>query len=148
MKKIAIISLAVVLILIPVLAMNCGSNGDNTNLDIKSPQGKIKWIETQPLVSSYSESRSADEAYAVTIGGELALIGNDTVEMYSVIIRLYNSSDGVVDDDIDDRSLGDPVFSPTSHYTTSFTKYFAEDVVRYEVFVTDSEGTEYACVTD
>ena len=149
MKRIAVIGLAVVLVLFPTLAMNCGGGGDSENLDIKNPEGKIKWIETQPLVCSYSQDRSADEAYGVSVGGELERVTNDTVTVFSVIIRLYNSSGEVVSDMIDDYAWKDGFsFSTYSHWDWSFTVYYAQEVVRYDVFVTDSQGNEYICLRD
>jgi len=143
MRRIAVVGLAVILALFPALAMSCGGDGDGGGP--KSPEGQMIWTETQEFACTFSPDRAEEEAYEVTVGGELKNRSEDTVEVWAVIIRLYNRDGGVVADEIDDRAWA-PEFTPTMHYDWSFTRYYAQEVVRYDVLVTDSTGKKYVCI--
>jgi len=149
MKRIAVISLAVVLVLFPTLAMNCGGGGDSENLE-----GKTKWTETEPLTCSYDPPPagyvSVSGDYKVTFTGHAQNVSKDKLELVSVIVRLYNSADEVVGERISNPNpLGSYETRPNQIFCSlGGYEYYAQEVVRYDVFVTDSQGNEYICLRD
>jgi len=143
MKRIAVISLAVALVLFPTLAMNCGSGGGSENLE-----GKIKWIETEPLTCLYDPGQSWEGDYQVAMYGEMENVSKHKLKVFSAVFRLYNSAGEVVGEQIFGYE-GYPEVRPNQIFSSpGFTLYYAEEVVRYDVFVTDSQGKEYICLRD
>ena len=143
MKRQALICLIVILILIPAMIVNCSSDGS------VSLENNVNWTETTyPFNCTYEpppEGYINDGGdYKVNLGGQVRNTSNGTVEISSVIFRLYNSAGKIVLEKIFDGCK----LESNQHSSVGFEEQIEEEVVRYEVFVTDSEGTEYSCATD
>jgi len=134
-----ILGLAVVLALLPALAMSCGGGADVENLE-----GKIEWTENYPSVYLFSQSGPPEKAYKVYVSGQATNVTKDSLKVFSAVIKLYNSAGEIVGQQTFDRSYS-PTFGPGDVIHWSFTHHCAERVVHYDVIVTDSQGKEYAC---
>jgi len=149
MKRIIVISIAVVLALLPALAMSCSGGGDSKDLE-----GKIKWTETAPFFScSYDPPPTGyvnvNGDYKVTLYGQVQNVSKDKLELVSVIRRLYNSADEMVGEVVTNPNpLGCYEIHPAQHTWMGFTENYPQEVVSYDVFVTDIDGNEYLCLRD
>ena len=139
MKRIAVVSLAVVLALLPALAMNCGGGAN-----VESLEGKIEWIENYPSTYLYSQSGPPEKAYKVYVSGQATNLSKDRLNVPSLIIRLYNSAGEKLYEEIFDRSWSSDLY-PGNALGMNFSQYLSEGVTHYDVIVTDSQGKEYVC---
>jgi hypothetical protein len=134
-----ILGLAVVLALLPALAMSCGGGANVENLE-----GKIEWTENYPSTYLYSQSGPPEQAYKLYVSGQATNVSKDKLKVFSFVIKLYNYAGEKVGEQTFDQSYS-PAVSPGGVIHWSFTHYYAERIVRYDVIVTDSQGKEYAC---
>ena len=147
MKRIVFIGLAVIFMLISLLAVNCGNDS------LESLEGNIKWTETTlPFSCTYDPPPTGyvnpDGDYKVAVGGQLENIANGKVSVFSAIFRLYNSADEVVGEKVFNLvESGEPrELVSNQHTNIGFEQNYTEEIVRYDVLVTDSDGNEYLCV--
>jgi len=128
-------------------------------------EAKIKWIESpyNPFTCVYHQDVPQENPYEVNINGVLVNVSQENVNVASLLIRFYNqvgeklsfydmSAEEMRDEIIvDHNSLWNAsvMLRPGEEgWGAIFNQYFAEEVVQYEVFITDSQGNEYACIRD
>ena len=141
MKKIVVISLAVILGLSLAMAIGCGSSKNPDDLE-----GKISWNEDYPAIYLFSKIGLPEQAYKVYVKGQATNLSKDMLNVSSLVIRLYNSAGEKLYEEIFDRSWS-PELYPGGVLGQSFTQYLSEGVTHYDVIVTDSQGKEYMCAS-
>jgi hypothetical protein len=129
----------------------------------ESLEGKIKWVESEynPFTCVYHQDVPQENPYEVNINGVLVNVSQENVNVASLIFRFYNQADeklsfynmtaGEMRDEIivDHNFLwaASVLLRPGEEgWGAIFNQFFAEEVVRYEVFITDSQGNEYDCI--
>jgi len=126
-------------------------------------EGKIRWTESEynPFTCVYRQDVPPENPYEVNINGVLFNVSQENVNVASLIIRFYNqigekvsfynmSAEEMRDEIIVDHNWlwSAPALLRTGEegWGAIFNQFFAEEVVRYELFITDSQGNEYACI--
>ena len=144
MKKVLVICLILV-----ALGMNCGGGGG------ESLQGKIEYTEYESNCE-YHQDRPPESAYELYIEWEVTNVSQENLKVSSVIFRFYNQVGeklrfyDFLDEEMKDKHTidtrvwgGQGTLAPGEGSGGGFNKYFADEVVQYQVAVTDSKGKEY-----
>ena len=130
-----------------------------------SLEGKIKWVESEynPFTCVYRQDVPQENPYEININGVLVNVSQENVNVASLIFRFYNqagekvSFSNMTTGEMRDEIIVDHNFLWSASvmlrpgeegWGAIYNQFFAEEVVRYEVFITDNQGNEYACIRD
>ena len=142
-----------------------GGEEGSDELQLKKVEGdwKIVWESTEPspvingngnvayreysFTCEYVQDGPPETPYELCISGEVVNAGQANVEISSVVCRFYNQAGEMIGNHTSYQLYGGNTIAPGWGHGVdmgSHVFYFSEEVVRYEVTVTDREGKEYA----
>jgi hypothetical protein len=148
MKRIAVICLAMVLMLIPLIGMSCDCDEESKIPESNDIGEYLYWNGNETLTwTLYQDPDTLEETYTLFCSGSLQnLHSSHTVDIYSIIIRFYDSNDEVLGEHVTDLSAS-PEFQPAQIHNINASGVYSYGPNYYEVFVTDNNGNEYHCHT-